>query len=101
MVILITIFMIIVNVQDHADTIQQKAADFQQITKGDVLIHHIDHLPSVQVSSGSKNQKKTWPPTVIGMPSDIQYTTFCKKCQMKASAIFQQKAPWQKGRDGV
>jgi hypothetical protein len=39
-VILITIFMIIVNVQDHADAIQQKTADFQQITKGDVLIHH-------------------------------------------------------------
>ena len=31
-VILITIFMIIVNVQDHADQIQQKAANLQQIT---------------------------------------------------------------------
>jgi hypothetical protein len=46
-VILITIFMIIVNVQDHADQIQQKAADLQQITKGDILIHHTDHLPTV------------------------------------------------------
>ena len=54
-----TIFMIIVNVQDHADQIQQKAADLQQITKGDILIHHTDHLPSVPMSSGSKNQKKT------------------------------------------
>ena len=31
-VILITTFMIIVNVQDHADQIQQKAANLQQIT---------------------------------------------------------------------
>ena len=46
-VILITIFMIIVNVQDHADQIQQNTADLQQITKGDILIHHTDHLPTV------------------------------------------------------
>ena len=56
-VILITIFIIIVNVQDHADQIQQNTADLQQITKGDILIHHTNHLPSVQMSSGSKNQK--------------------------------------------
>ena len=56
---MITIFMIIVNVQDHADQIQQNTADLQQITKGDILIHHTDHLPSVPMSSGSKNQKKT------------------------------------------
>ena len=75
--------MIIVNVQDHADQIQQKAADLQQITKGDILIHHTDHLPSVQMSSGSRNKparrpaematadslKDSEPPTVIGMPS--------------------------------
>ncbi|MFQ9094300.1 MAG: hypothetical protein ACLR5S_08430 [Ruminococcus sp.] len=58
-VILITIFMIIVNVQDHADTIQQKAADFQQITKGDVLIHHTDHLPICSSEQWEQNQKKT------------------------------------------
>ena len=39
--------MIIVNVQDHADQIQQNAANLQQITKGDILIHHTDHLPTV------------------------------------------------------
>ena len=77
MVILITIFMIIVNVQDHADQIQQKAADLQQITQGDVLIHHTDHLPSVQMSSGSRNK----PPTVIGMPSAFYYITLREKCQ--------------------
>ena len=105
MVILITIFMIIVNVQDHADAIQQKAADFQQITKGDVLIHHTDHLPSVQVSSGSKNQKKTWPPTVIGMPSEAQYTHFAKNVKWKHLQFFNKKPLDKRGvmaynRDG-
>ena len=88
MVILITIFMIIVNVQDHADQIQQKAADLQQITQGDVLIHHTDHLPSVPMSSGSKNQKKTWPPTVSGMPSAFYYITLREKCQTIVSVAF-------------
>ena len=72
--ILITIFMIIVNVQDHADQIQQKAADLQQITKGDILIHHTDHLPSVPMSSGSRNK----PPTVSGMPSKSSIPHFAK-----------------------
>ena len=83
-VILITIFMIIVNVQDHADQIQQKAADLQQITQGDVLIHHTDHLPSVRMSSGSRNK----PPTVIGMPSAFYYITLRKKCQTIVSVVF-------------
>ena len=69
--------MIIVNVQDHADQIQQKAADLQQITKGDILIHHTDHLPSVPMSSGSRNK----PPTVSGMPSVFYYITLREKCQ--------------------
>ena len=77
--------MIIVNVQDHADTIQQKAADFQQITKGDVLIHHTDHLPSVPMSSGSRNK----PPTVSGMPSVFYYITLREKCQ---TIVFSKKA---------
>ena len=55
--------MIIVNVQDHADQIQQKAADLQQITKGDILIHHTDHLPSVTMTVGAKIRSK--PPTVF------------------------------------
>ena len=83
-VILITIFMIIVNVQDHADQIQQKAADLQQITKGDILIHHTDHLPSVPMSSGSRNK----PPTVIGMPSVFYYITLREKCQTIVSVVF-------------
>ena len=59
MVMLFTIFLIVVNVQDQSCQIQQKTADLQQVTQGDILIHHTDHLPSVQMSSGSKNQKKT------------------------------------------
>ena len=112
MVILITIFMIIVNVQDHADQIQQKAADLQQITKGDILIHHTDHLPSVPMSSGSKNQKKTWPPTVSGMPSAFYYITLREKCQTIVYAVFrknkyrlfavaEQKQTWQTGKNRV
>ena len=112
MVILITIFMIIVNVQDHADQIQQKAADLQQITKGDILIHHTDHLPSVPMSSGSKNQKKTWPPTVSGMPSVFYYITLREKCQTIVYAVFRknkygflvvvkQKQTWQTGENRV
>ena len=77
--------MIIVNVQDHADAIQQKAADLQQITKGDILIHHTDHLPSVRMSSGSRNK----PPTVIGMPSVFYYITLREKCQ---TIVFNKKA---------
>ena len=77
--------MIIVNVQDHADQIQQKAADLQQITKGDILIHHTDHLPSVQMSSGSRNK----PPTVSGMPSVFYYITLREKCQ---TIVFNKKA---------
>ena len=77
--------MIIVNVQDHADEIQQKAADLQQITKGDILIHHTDHLPSVRMSSGSRNK----PPTVIGMPSVFYYITLREKCQ---TIVFNKKA---------
>ena len=73
--------MIIVNVQDHADQIQQNAANLQQIAKGDILIHHTDHLPSVRMSSGSKNQKKIWPPTVIDMPSVFYYIALREKCQ--------------------
>ncbi|MFR3848594.1 MAG: hypothetical protein ACLTYC_09270, partial [Ruminococcus callidus] len=42
-----------------------------------VLIHHTDHLPSVPMSSGSRNK----PPTVIGMPSAFYYITLCEKCQ--------------------
>jgi hypothetical protein len=113
-VILITIFMIIVNVQDHADQIQQKAADLQQITQGDVLIHHTDHLPSVRMSSGSRNKparrpaematadspKDSEPPTVLGMPSSISYITLRKKCQMIDYAAFRrhpQKTPASTG----
>ena len=81
--------MIIVNVQDHADQIQQNTADLQQITKGDILIHHTDHLPSVPMSSGSKNQKKTRPPTVSGMPSAFYYITLREKCQ---TIVFNKKA---------
>ena len=95
-VIRITIFMIIVNVQDHADQIQQKAADLQQITQGDVLIHHTDHLPSVRMSSGSRNK----PPTVIGMPSSISYITLREKCQTIVYAAFRrhpQKTPASTG----
>ena len=77
--------MIIVNVQDHADQIQQKAADLQQITKGDILIHHTDHLPSVPMSSGSRNK----PPTVSGMPSVFYYITLREKCQ---TIVFNKKA---------
>ena len=77
--------MIIVNVQDHADAIQQKAADLQQITKGDILIHHTDHLPSVPMSSGSRNK----PPTVSGMPSVFYYITLREKCQ---TIVFSKKA---------
>ena len=77
-VILITIFMIIVNVQDHADTIQQKAADFQQITKGDVLIHHTDHLPSA--ANAQWEQKQTAYRYWYALKN--QYTTLCKNCQI-------------------
>ena len=94
--------MIIVNVQDHADQIQQKAADLQQITQGDVLIHHTDHLPSVRMSSGSRNKparrpaematadspKDSEPPTASGMPSSISYITLRKKCQTIVSVVF-------------
>ena len=36
-----------------------------------------NHLPSVRMSSGSRNK----PPTVIGMPSAFYYITLRKKCQ--------------------
>ena len=74
--------MIIVNVQDHADQIQQKAADLQQITKGDILIHHTDHLPSVPMSSGSRNK----PPTVSGMPSKFSIPHHAKNVKRQFSA---------------
>ena len=97
--------MIIVNVQDHADAIQQKTADFQQITKGDVLIHHTDHLPSVRMSSGSRNKparrpaematadspKDSEPPTVSGMPANASIPYFDKNVKWN-NRIFRQKA---------
>ena len=87
--------MIIVNVQDHADQIQQKAADLQQITKGDILIHHTDHLPSVPMSSGSRNK----PPTVSGMPSVFYYITLREKCQTIVFGIKSAAFPGKKALD--
>ena len=40
------------------------------------------------MSSGSKNQKKTWPPTVSGMPSAFYYITLREKCQTIVSVAF-------------
>ena len=63
MVIVVTILMMIVNVQDQSCQTQQKSAEFQQVTKRDKLIHHTDHLPSVTMTVGAKIRSK--PPTVF------------------------------------
>ena len=63
MVIVVTILMVIVNVQDQSCQTQQKSAEFQQVTKRDKLIHHTDHLPSVTMTVGAKIRSK--PPTVF------------------------------------
>ena len=98
MVILITIFMIIVNVQDHADQIQQKAADLQQITKGDILIHHTDHLPTVvnsAVGVEAKENSNRLPFQVC--PQNSVYHTLQKMSndsfQHKSNRISRQKSP--------
>ena len=83
--------MIIVNVQDHADQIQQKAADLQQITKGDILIHHTNHLPSVQMSSGSKNQKRLDRLPFQACPQMVVYHTSTKMSN-EISRVFHKKA---------
>ena len=61
--IVVTILMVIVNVQDQSCQTQQKSAEFQQVTKRDKLIHHTDHLPSVTMTVGAKIRSK--PPTVF------------------------------------
>ena len=84
LIVMITVFMIVVDVCDKGCQFEEKAPQFQQIAKSynDILIHHTDHLPSVQMSSGSRNKparrpaematadspKDSEPPTVNDKP---------------------------------
>ena len=77
---MITVVMFFTQWNDECCQRNQKCSDFQQITKCNKTIQ-CNHLPSVPMSSGSKNQKKTWPPTVSGMPSAFYYITLREKCQ--------------------
>jgi hypothetical protein len=90
-VILITIFMIIVNVQDHADQIQQNTADLQQITKGDILIHHTDHLPTVvnsAVGVEAKENSNRLPFQVCPCPQNLVYHTLQKMSNDKLQYLY-------------
>ena len=50
--------MIIVNVKDQTCEIQQNTANFQQVVKSDVLIHHSNHLPTVVNSAVGAEAKE-------------------------------------------
>ena len=89
--IVITIFMIIVNVYDQICQRQQNTANLQQITKGDILIHHTNHLPSVQMSSGSKNQKRLDRLPFQACPQMVVYHTSTKMSN-EISRVFHKKA---------
>ena len=75
---MITVFVIIVQWSDKWCQRNQKCSDFQQITKCNKAIH-CNHLPAVQMSSGSRNK----PPTVIGMPSNASIPHFYKNVKQK------------------
>ena len=81
MVMLFTILFIVVNVQDQSCQIQQKTADLQQVTQGDILIHHTDHLPFIQDELWELESTAYR----FRYALKIQYTTLCKKCQTAAS----------------
>ena len=87
-VICITIFMIIVNVKDQTCEIQQDTANFQQVVKSDVLIHHSNHLPTVVNSAvGVETKENSNRLPLLVCSQKLVYHTCCNLSNKKITSL--------------